>query len=153
MRAKSARTCWLQGSFASSADPPDLLTISYYTSVSIYNHVVDCGQQASFRRGTFLGAWRSLARFGSVNRCRRAGSSGHQGREARNEAAIRMALEDLGAQLDAAQLARVHHFAAVSASSIDRFVRGANETARIHVIGRGGALPLSRNYLRSFRQL
>jgi DNA-binding LytR/AlgR family response regulator len=69
------------------------------------------------------------------------------------EAVIRMALKDLGAQLDAAQFAQVHRSVVVNLSSIDRVVRGANETADIHLKGRDDVLPVSRNYLHLFRQM
>ena len=69
------------------------------------------------------------------------------------EAVIRMAIKDLGAQLDAAQFAQVHRSVVVNLSSIDRVVRGANETADIHLKGRDDVLPVSRNYLHLFRQM
>ena len=69
------------------------------------------------------------------------------------EAVIRMALKDLSAQLDAAQFAQVHRSVVVNLSSIDRVVRGANETADIHLKGRDDVLPVSRNYLHLFRQM
>jgi DNA-binding LytR/AlgR family response regulator len=69
------------------------------------------------------------------------------------EAVIRMPLKELGAQLDAAQFAQVHRSVVVNLSSIDRVVRGANETADIHLKGRDDVLPVSRNYLHLFRQM
>ena len=47
-----------------------------------------------------------------------------------------MALKDLSAQPDAAQFAQVHRSVVVNLSSVDRVVRGANETADIHLKGR-----------------
>jgi DNA-binding LytR/AlgR family response regulator len=69
------------------------------------------------------------------------------------EAVIRMPLKDVGAQLDAAQFAQVHRSVVVNLSSIDHVVRGANETADIHLKGRADVLPVSRNYLHLFRQM
>jgi len=69
------------------------------------------------------------------------------------EAVIRTPLKDLGARLDGAQFAQVHRSVVVNLSSIDRVVRGANETADIHLKGRDEVLPVSRNYLHLFRQM
>jgi DNA-binding LytR/AlgR family response regulator len=69
------------------------------------------------------------------------------------EAVIRMPLKELGAQLDAARFAQVHRSVVVNLSSIDHVVRGANETAAIHLKGRDDVLPVSRNYLHLFRQM
>jgi DNA-binding LytR/AlgR family response regulator len=69
------------------------------------------------------------------------------------EAVIRLPLKDLGAQLDASQFAQVHRSVVVNLSSIDHVVRGANETADIHLKGRDDVLPVSRNYLHLFRQM
>lgn len=69
------------------------------------------------------------------------------------EAVIRMALKDLYAQFDAAQFAQVHRSVVVNLSSIDRVVRGANETAAIYLKGRDDVLPVSRPYLHLFRQM
>ena len=70
-----------------------------------------------------------------------------------HEAVIRMPLKELGAQLDPALFARVHRSVVVNLSSIDRVVRGVNETAAIHLKGRCEVLPVSRNYLHLFRQM
>jgi DNA-binding LytR/AlgR family response regulator len=69
------------------------------------------------------------------------------------EAVIRMPLKDLSAQLDNAQFAQVHRSVVVNLSSIDRVVRGPNETADIHLKGREDVLPVSRNYLHLFKQM
>lgn len=69
------------------------------------------------------------------------------------EAVIRMPLKELGAQLDPSQFAQVHRSVVVNLSSIDRVVRGANETADIHLKGRDDVLPVSRHYLHLFRQM
>lgn len=69
------------------------------------------------------------------------------------EAVIRTPLKELGTQLDPAQFAQVHRSVVVNLSSITRVVRGDNETADIHLKGRGEVLPVSRNYLHLFRQM
>jgi DNA-binding LytR/AlgR family response regulator len=69
------------------------------------------------------------------------------------EAVLRMPLKELGAQLDAIQFAQVHRSVIVNLSCVDRIVRGANETADIHLKGRGDVLPVSRNFLHLFKQM
>ena len=69
------------------------------------------------------------------------------------EALIRTPLKELVAQLDAAQFAQVHRAVVVNLRAIDHVTRGENETAQIHLKGRGDALPVSRNYLHLFRQM
>jgi DNA-binding LytR/AlgR family response regulator len=69
------------------------------------------------------------------------------------EAVIRTPLKELSAQLDAAQFVQVHRSVVVNLSSIARIVRGPNETAEIHLKGRGEALPVSRSFLHLFRQM
>jgi len=69
------------------------------------------------------------------------------------EAVLRMPLTELTPQLDAAQFAQVHRSVVVNLSSIDRVVRGTNETADIHLKGRDDVLPVSRNYLHLFKQM
>jgi DNA-binding LytR/AlgR family response regulator len=69
------------------------------------------------------------------------------------EALIRTPLRELAAQLDGAQFAQVHRAVVVNLSSIARVVRRDNETAEIHLKGRGEILPVSRSYLHLFRQM
>jgi DNA-binding LytR/AlgR family response regulator len=69
------------------------------------------------------------------------------------EAVIRTPLKELAAQLDAGQFAQVHRSVVVNLSSIARVLRGANETADIHLKGRAEVLPVSRSYLYLFRQM
>jgi DNA-binding LytR/AlgR family response regulator len=69
------------------------------------------------------------------------------------EAIIRTPLKELTTQLDAAQFAQVHRSVVVNLSAIARVVRGPNETADIHLKGRGEVLPVSRSYLHLFRQM
>jgi DNA-binding LytR/AlgR family response regulator len=69
------------------------------------------------------------------------------------EAVIRIPLKEVCAQLDAALFAQVHRSVVVNLSAVDHVVRGANETAEIHLKGRADVLPVSRNYLHVFRQM
>ena len=69
------------------------------------------------------------------------------------EAVIRTALKDLVGQLDPGQFAQVHRSVVVNLRRIDHVVRGANETADIHLKGRPEVLPVSRSYLHLFRQM
>jgi DNA-binding LytR/AlgR family response regulator len=69
------------------------------------------------------------------------------------EAIIRTPLKELNAQLDATQFAQVHRSVVVNLSSVSHVVRGANETADIHLKGRDEVLPVSRSYLHLFRQM
>jgi DNA-binding LytR/AlgR family response regulator len=69
------------------------------------------------------------------------------------EAVIRTSLKELGAQLDESQFAQVHRSVIVNWNSIARVVRGSNATADVHLKGRAEVLPVSRSYLRLFRQM
>lgn len=69
------------------------------------------------------------------------------------EALVRMPLKDLAAQLDAAEFVQVHRSVVVSRRAISHVTRGINETAAIHLKGRGEVLPVSRSYLHLFRQM
>jgi DNA-binding LytR/AlgR family response regulator len=69
------------------------------------------------------------------------------------EAAVRMPLKELIAQLDPHQFAQVHRSVVVNLRSISHIRRHDNETAEIHLKGRKEVLPISRNYLHVFRQM
>ena len=69
------------------------------------------------------------------------------------EALIRTPLKELLAQLDASQFAQVHRSVVVNLRAISHVVRGLNETADIHLKGRGEVLPVSRSFLHLFRQM
>ena len=69
------------------------------------------------------------------------------------EAVVRTPLKDLVRQLDAAQFAQVHRAVVVNLRAISHVARGENETADIHLKGRGEILPVSRSYLHLFRQM
>jgi DNA-binding LytR/AlgR family response regulator len=69
------------------------------------------------------------------------------------EAIVRTPLKELVAQLDPRQFAQVHRSVVVNLRSISHVKRHDNETAEIHLKGRVGVLPVSRNYLHVFRQM
>jgi len=69
------------------------------------------------------------------------------------EAVVRTPLRELIAQLDPNQFVQVHRSAIVNLRSISHVQRYDNETAEIHLKGRGEVLPVSRNYLHLFRQM
>lgn len=69
------------------------------------------------------------------------------------EAVVRIALEELVAQLDPGQFAQVHRAVVVNLRSISHVLWCDNETAEIHLEGRKEVLPVSRSYLHLFRQL
>ncbi len=70
-----------------------------------------------------------------------------------SEALIRVPLKDLLPQLDPAQFAQVHRSVVVNLHAISHVMRGANETAEIHLRGRTDVLKVSRSYLHLFRQM
>jgi DNA-binding LytR/AlgR family response regulator len=70
-----------------------------------------------------------------------------------HEALIRTALKEIVTQLDSAEFAQVHRSFVVNLSAIAHIVRGPNETADIHLKGRGELVPVSRNYLAVFKQM
>jgi len=76
------------------------------------------------------------------------GDAGHSA-----EALIRTPLKDLLAQLDATHFVQIHRAVVVNLRAISHVVRGDNETAQVHLKGRGEILPVSRNYLHLFRQM
>jgi DNA-binding LytR/AlgR family response regulator len=69
------------------------------------------------------------------------------------EALIRTPLREILDQLDAANFVQVHRSVVVNLRAISHITRGVNETANIHVKGRGEVLPVSRSYLHLFRQM
>jgi DNA-binding LytR/AlgR family response regulator len=69
------------------------------------------------------------------------------------EALIRTPLKELLAQLDATQFAQVHRSVVVNLRAISHVIRGLNETADIHLKGRGEVLPVSRSFLHLFKQM
>ena len=77
----------------------------------------------------------------------------HDANGAAAEALIRTPLRELVAQLDPAQFAQVHRSAVVNLRAIGHVLRGANETADIHLRRRPDVLKVSRAYLHLFRQM
>ncbi len=69
------------------------------------------------------------------------------------EGMIRMALKDIATQLDSLQFVKVHRSVIVNLQSVERVIRGQNETAEVHLKGRKEKLPVSRSYLHLFRQM
>ncbi|HEY7056524.1 MAG TPA: response regulator [Vicinamibacterales bacterium] len=69
------------------------------------------------------------------------------------EAVVRMPLKDLLERLDSGQFAQVHRSVVVNLRAISQIKRHDNETAEIHLKGRGDLLPVSRNYVHLFRQM
>lgn len=69
------------------------------------------------------------------------------------EAVIRTPLRELLEQLDPEQFAQVHRSAVVNLRAIHHVKRHENETAEIHLRGRGEVLPVSRSYVHLFRQM
>jgi DNA-binding LytR/AlgR family response regulator len=68
-------------------------------------------------------------------------------------ALVRTPLKELVDQLDPAQFAQVHRSVVVNLAAVSHLVRGANETANLHLKGRTEVLPVSRSYLHLFRQM
>jgi DNA-binding LytR/AlgR family response regulator len=69
------------------------------------------------------------------------------------EAVVRTPLKELLGQLPSAQFAQVHRSIVVNLRAISHVKRHDNETAEIHLKGRGEVLPVSRNYVHLFRQM
>ena len=69
------------------------------------------------------------------------------------EAVVRTPLKDLIGQLDSKHFAQVHRSVVVNLRAIRHIKRHDNETAEIHLKGRGDVLPVSRNYVHLFRQM
>jgi DNA-binding LytR/AlgR family response regulator len=76
---------------------------------------------------------------------------GDEGKAA--EALIRTPLKELLEQLDREQFVQVHRSVVVNRRAISHITRGENETAHIHLKGRGDVLPISRSYLHLFKQM
>ncbi len=69
------------------------------------------------------------------------------------EALIRKPIRELADELDATQFVQVHRSVIVNLRCVAQVVRGANETAELHLRGRTELLPVSRSYLHHFRQM
>lgn len=69
------------------------------------------------------------------------------------EALIRKTIRELADELDPGVFVQVHRSAIVNLHHVAQVVRGANETADVHLRGRPEVLPVSRSYLHVFRQM
>ncbi len=69
------------------------------------------------------------------------------------EAVIRIPIKDLLPQLDPERFVQSHRSTVVALHAIRVVVKGDNETATIHLIGRDEVLPVSRKYAHHFRQM
>lgn len=69
------------------------------------------------------------------------------------EALIRKPIRELVDELDPECFAQVHRSVIVNLRAIAQVVRGANDTADVHLRGRSETLPVSRSFLHLFRQM
>jgi len=69
------------------------------------------------------------------------------------EALIRKPIRELIDELDPEQFAQVHRSVIVNLKQVAQVIRGANETAEVHLRGRSVTLPVSRSFLHLFRQM
>jgi DNA-binding LytR/AlgR family response regulator len=69
------------------------------------------------------------------------------------EALIRKTIRELADELDPAQFVQIHRSTIVALRHVSHVVRGANETADVHLRGRSEVLPVSRSWLHLFRQM
>jgi DNA-binding LytR/AlgR family response regulator len=72
---------------------------------------------------------------------------------AQGEAVIRKTIRELADELDPAKFAQVHRSVIVNLHHVAQVVRGANETAEIHLRGHPERLPVSRSWLHVFKQM
>jgi len=69
------------------------------------------------------------------------------------EALIRKTIRELADELDESCFVQVHRSVIVNLRHVAQVVRGANETADVHLRGRSEVLPVSRSYLHLFKQM
>lgn len=69
------------------------------------------------------------------------------------EALIRKTIRELADELDPTLFVQIHRSAIVNLRHVSQVMRGANETADVHLRGRSEVLPVSRSYLHLFRQM
>jgi len=69
------------------------------------------------------------------------------------EALIRKTIRELADELDPDRFAQVHRSVIVNLHRVSQVVRSLNETAELHLAGRGEVLPVSRSFVHLFRQM
>jgi DNA-binding LytR/AlgR family response regulator len=69
------------------------------------------------------------------------------------EALVSLPLKELLAQLDPGQFVQIHRATVVNLERVSHVVRGAHETADVHLKGRSETLRSSRNFNHVFRQM
>ena len=69
------------------------------------------------------------------------------------EALIRKTIRELADELDPQRFVQIHRAIIVALPCVAQVVRGANETADVHLRGRSEVLPVSRSWLHVFRQM
>ena len=69
------------------------------------------------------------------------------------EAVIRRTIRELAEELDPEVFVQIHRSCIVNLHQVSQVVRGANETADVHLRGRSEVLPVSRSWLYRFRQM
>ena len=69
------------------------------------------------------------------------------------EALIRKTIRELADELDPARFVQIHRSVIVALPFVAQVVRGANETADVHLRGRPEVLPVSRSFVHQFRQM
>ena len=69
------------------------------------------------------------------------------------EALIRRTIRELADELDPQRFVQIHRSVIVALPFVTQVVRGANETADVHLRGRSEVLPVSRSWLHVFRQM
>lgn len=69
------------------------------------------------------------------------------------EAVIRKTIRELADELDPSRFVQIHRSVIVNLHCVSQVLRGANETAEVHLRGRTEVLPVSRSYLHVFRQM
>lgn len=69
------------------------------------------------------------------------------------EALISLPLKELLARLDPGKFVQIHRSTVVNLERVSHIVRGANETAEVHLKGRGESLRSSRGFNHIFRQM
>ena len=72
---------------------------------------------------------------------------------AQAEAVIRKTIRELADELDPTRFVQIHRSTIVNLHHVAQVVRGANETAEVHLRGRKDVLAVSRSWLHVFRQM